>query len=211
MNAGHLLPWIMGGLAIATVAVAIAVSSTHSNAPAKLPALGETAIQPHPDNVLASIPTTTPPTPASASAPTSAPANEPSMTTVPAVQSQTMPPPVASSGQIWECTINGLRTFSSRPCGDKSSLREIGPVNRMDPTPALPYARSYEAESRNQPDYSYPGDQENSAPPAQEFAPSSSYPVFVGIPVHRRRPDAVHRPPHGHYRVPPPPKNNNSR
>jgi hypothetical protein len=203
-KAGHLLTWIVGGLIIATAAVAIAVSSTHRNAPTELPAIEQTD-QPPPVNVPSS-PQSPASAPAPAPAPVSTPATEPAM---PAVQIQTATPPVASSGQIWECTINGLRTFSGKPCGDKSSLREISPVNRMDPTPALPYARSYEPETRYQPDYD-PGNQQDSNPPVQEIV-HNSYPVFIGIPVReRKRPDHMHRPAHDHYRVPPPPKVSNS-
>jgi hypothetical protein len=198
-KAGRLLPWIMGGLMIVAVAVAIAVSSTNRHASTELPALSPIATEPQPANVLA--PTSTP-----APVPASETVTVPAMTAVPAAQIETVAPPVASSGQIWQCTIDGVKTFSSKPCGDKSSLREIGPVNRMDPTPVIPYARSYEPESRYQPEYSYPGDQENLNPPVQEVV--HSYPVFIGIPIHeRRRPDHAQRPPvHGHYRVPPPPK-----
>jgi hypothetical protein len=110
-------------------------------------------------------------------------------------------PPTASNSQIWECTINGQKTFSDSPCGGQSSVRELGPVNRMDPTPILPHGRSYVPESSYQPGYSYQGDQEDSNPGEQQFA-NNSYPVFVGFPVHEpRRPEHAHRP-HGHYRGP---------
>ena len=44
--------------------------------------------------------------------------------------------PTASRNQIWECTTNGLRTFSSNPCGTNPSLRPLNPLNLMEPTPS---------------------------------------------------------------------------
>jgi hypothetical protein len=199
-KAGDLLPWITGGLMLAAVAVAIAVSSTSRNAPAILPAPSQAAAPAHPADVTA----TSTPAPAPASVPDPAPAIEPAVAAMPTVQTPPATPPAASSGHIWECTINGLRTFSGKPCGDKPLVREIGPVNGMDAAPVLPYARSVDPDSRREPEYSYPGDQET-PDPAQEVA-RTSYPVFIGIPVHeRRRPNHAHRPDHGRYRVPPTP------
>jgi hypothetical protein len=199
-KAGDLLPWITGGLMLAAVAVAIAVSSTGRNAPAILPAPSPIAAPPRSTGVLAATST-----PAPASVPDPAPAIVPALTATPIAQIQPANPPAASSAQIWECTINGLRTFSGKPCGDKPLVREIGPVNGMDAAPVLPYARSVEPDPRREPEYSYPGDQEN-PDPAQEGA-RTSYPVFIGIPVHEHRtPNRVRRPPdHGHRRVPPTP------
>jgi hypothetical protein len=143
------------------------------------------------------------PAPEPAAIPDPAPAVVPAVAAPPAQIQQVTPPP--ASGQIWECTINGIRTFSGKPCGDKSLVREIGPVNGMDAAPVLPYARSADPDSRREPEYTYPGEQET-PDPAQEAA-RTSYPVFFGIPVHEhRRPNHAHRPPdHRHYRVPPTP------
>lgn len=180
-----LLPWIFGGLMIATLAVALAVGSANRSTPRNLPTLSRTATQALP-----------------AIAPTPAPAPAPTPS-VQAAQIQIVTPPSEPSGQIWECTINGQKTFSDHPCGDESSLRELGEINRMDSTPILPRARSYEPESRYQPEYSYPNEQENPAPSEQQLA-DNWYPVYVGIPVHERgRPDHAHRPP-SHHRGPPP-------
>jgi hypothetical protein len=198
-KAGDLLPWITGGLMLAAVAVAIAVSSTNRNAPAIFPAPSQLAAPT--TGVLAATST---PAPAPASVPDPAPPIVPAVTVMPTAQIPPATRPAASSGQIWECTINGLRTFSGKPCGDKSLVHEIGPVNGMDAAPVLPYARSVDPDSRREPESSYSGDQEN-PDPAQEVA-RTSYPVFIGIPVHeRRRPNHAHRPDHGHYRVPPTP------
>jgi hypothetical protein len=94
--------------------------------------------------------------------------------------------PPGPSSQIWECTTNGQRTFSDKPCGGKSSLRELSPINGMDPTPILPPTRSYQPQLDYPPEYSDPSTQESA---------ESSYPVLIAIPVNARRPpDHAHRP-----------------
>jgi hypothetical protein len=104
-------------------------------------------------------------------------------------------PPTAPSSQIWECTTNGQRTFSDKPCGVKSSLRELNPINGMDPTPILPPAPSYQPRFVDPPEYSNPGPQESA---------ENSYPVLVAFPYNVRRPhDRAHRPhKHGHGPAP---------
>jgi hypothetical protein len=104
-------------------------------------------------------------------------------------------PPTAPSSQIWECTTNGQRTFSDKPCGVKSSLRELNPINGMDPTPILPPARSYQPPFVDPPEYSNPGTQESA---------ENSYPVLVAFPYNARRPhERSHRPhQHGHRPAP---------
>jgi len=109
-------------------------------------------------------------------------------------------PPTPPSSQIWECTTNGQRTFSDKPCGVKSSLRELNPINGMDPTPILPPARSYQPQFAqpqfvDPPEYSSPGTQESV---------ESSYPVLVAFPYNVRRPhERAHRPyKHGHGPAP---------
>ena len=177
MNKGSYLPWILGGLMVATLGVAIVVgSSSNEFAPANLPtqAVSQTTTQALP-----------------AIAPTAAPASAPA---APIAQNQAVSAQTAPANQIWECTINGQETFSDSPCGENSSLREISPINRMDPTPILRQARSYEPEASYPPEYPNPSDQDNYDPRLQEFA-VNSYPVFVAIPFHeRRRPDQTHRP-----------------
>jgi hypothetical protein len=99
--------------------------------------------------------------------------------------------PTAPGSQIWECTTNGQRTFSDKPCGDKPVLREVSALNIMNPTPILPAAHYYQPEPSYAPEY-YP-------PEVQEPA-EVAYPVVVGYPVlgypyyNRRRPDYTHRP-----------------
>jgi len=186
-----LLPWILGGLSAATVAIAITVGSSggtapnESHAPAQSTALGLPGAEAKPKATVAL-------TQAPAIAPTPAP-------NLSAAQIHTAAPPTEPTSQIWQCTINGQKTFSDAPCGDKASVREIGPINRMDPSPILSHARSYGPETSYQPEYSYPGEQPDSSAAEQQLA-GNSYPVFIGIPIHeRRRPDHAHRP-HEHYR-----------
>ena len=187
-----LLPWILGGLSMAAVAVAITVGSTNGIAPKNSQTPSQTTARTLPEAEALPQPKATT---ALAPAPTLA-----------AAQIQPVTPPMQPNGQVWECTINGQKTFSDNPCGYKSSLREIGPINRMDPTPVIPHARSYAPESNYQPAHSYPGEQVDSNPGEQQFA-DNSYPVFVGIPFQEhRRHDHAHRP-HGDYRGPPPRKN----
>jgi hypothetical protein len=196
-----LLPWIFGGLSMATVAMAITLGSTYGTAPRNLQASRQVA--PH------ALPDAEAPTARATAQTQAAPQTLAAAQTLPAAPIQTAAPPPEASSQIWECAINGQKTFTDNPCGDKSSLHEIGPINRMDPTPILPHARSFVPESSYQPEYSYPGEQIDSYAGEQQFAnnANNSYPVFIGIPFHERgRPDHGHRP-HGHDRGPQPRKN----
>jgi hypothetical protein len=174
-----LLPWIFGGLSMATVAMAITLGSTYGTAPSNLQASRQ--IVPHALPVAEATVRATAQAPAASQAPTAA-------------QIQTAAPPAEPSSQIWECTTNGQKTFSDNPCGEKSSLHDIGPINGMDPTPILPRARALGPESSYQPEYSYPGEQADSYAGEQQFA-NNVYPVFVGNPYREhRRPDHGHRP-----------------
>jgi hypothetical protein len=176
-----LLSWILGGLLIATVAVAIAVHPTNRTAPANSQAVSQAT---HGATAATSLTSAPEPAPApDAPAPPAAPASQ--------VQAMNLPPSVPA-GQIWECRINGQRAFSSSPCGVESSVRQIGPINRMDSTPILQQTHSYEAESNYRAPYPYPSEPQDSNP--GEFA-DNSYPVFVGIPFQKhRKPDHAHRP-----------------
>jgi hypothetical protein len=168
---------------MATIAIANSVGWTKDIAPNSSPALSQTTA-----HQLRDAEETT--GPAAAPAPTPAP-------TLAAAQIHRVTPPIEQHRQIWECTINGQKTFSDYPCGDKASLHEIGPINIMDPTPILPH--SYVPESSGQPGYSDPSLQADYYPSEQQSADNSypvddSYPVFVGDPVgERRRPDHEER------------------
>jgi hypothetical protein len=169
-----LLPWILGGLSTAAVAVAISVGSTGRTAPTNLPVPTQATAQRMPVANLTAAP----------AEPAAAPAAAPSTA---AVQLPPIAPPAAPGNQIWECTTNGQKTFSDNPCGDKPTLREVGPINVMNPTPIRSPARQYYGpESNDAPDYSYP------SPPQST---DNAYPVFVGIPYNdHRRVDHPHHP-----------------
>jgi hypothetical protein len=101
-------------------------------------------------------------------------------------------PAPAPSNQIWECTTNGLRTFSSNPCGTKSTVRQLNPINVMEPAPVYRPTPGYAPAMAPPPapvSYSYP-DQENADAPATDNA-YSGYPGVIVVPRARR----VH--PHG--------------
>lgn len=181
----ELLPWIVGGLLVVTVAVAIAVHSTDGISPGSSQAVSQAG-----DRASAA------PIPTAASAP--AP-DEPAPPAAPPSQvaAANLPPAVPRS-QIWECRINGLRAFSSSPCGGESSVRQIGPINGMDSTPIVQQARSYEPDSSYRGAYPYPNEPQDSNP---DESADNSYPVFAALPLQEhRRPDHAHRP---HGRRPP--------
>jgi hypothetical protein len=165
-----LLPWIFGGLSMATVAIAIIVGSNN---------------RPAPKNSPTSSPATAyalPPAPAE-TVPVAMPVLVP-VQALEAAQLQTVTPPMEQSSQIWECAINGQRTFSDRRCGEKPSVRKIGPINTMDPTPIFRSNPSYERQSSYITEYPEPSEQQLA---------DNSYPVYVGVPYHeRRRPDRAH-------------------
>ncbi|HEY0748358.1 MAG TPA: DUF4124 domain-containing protein [Steroidobacteraceae bacterium] len=95
-------------------------------------------------------PTLSPP-PAAASAP---PAQAPESAPVPSQQAAPK-----QSGEIWQCVTNGVRTFSNNPCGEKSSLVKVRPINTMAPPPVIRYTRA------NGPDSGY----------AQRYADQDGY------------------------------------
>jgi hypothetical protein len=198
MDKDHdLLPWILGGLMMATVALAIAVASTNRIAPGNSQALSQTAAQTLPATPLATLPATPLATLPAAPAAASERASPPPVAAAP-IQAMTPTPPTEPNVKIWECTINGIRTFSNKSCGDRPSIREIGPVNTMESTPVFQFDRAYAPESSYQPDYPDSSPQES---------PDSSYPVVVGIPLReRRRSDHAHQP-HGRGHGPTPRRN----
>jgi hypothetical protein len=174
-----LLPWIFGGLSMATVAIAIIVGSNNRPVPRKSPA-------PRLATAYA-----LPPAPAE-TVPVAVPALVP-VQALAAAQLQTVTPPLERSSQIWECVIDGQRTFSDKRCGEKPSVRKIGPINTMDPTPIFRSNSSYERQSSYAADYPDPSEQQLA---------DNSYPVYVGVPYHdRRRPDRAH-PSHDRGRTP---------
>ena len=178
-----LLPWIFGGLSMTTVAIAIIVGTNDRPAPKNSPAPSLATAY-----ALPPAPAETVPVAVRVIVPVVVPEQA-----LAAAQLQTVTPPIEQSTQIWECAINGQRTFSDRRCGEKPSLRKIGPINTMDPTPIFRSNPSYEPQS------SYAAEYPNSS--EQQLA-DNSYPAYVGVPYHeRRRPDRA-RPSHDRGRTP---------
>lgn len=174
-----LLPWIFGGLSMATVAIAIIVGANNRPVPKKSPAPRLATAYALPPAPAETVPVAVPvPVPLQALA---------------AAQLQTVTPPTEQRSQIWECAIDGQRIFSDKRCGEKPSVRTIGPINTMDPTPAFRSNSSYERQSSYVAEYPEPSEQQLA---------DNSYPVYVGVPYHeRRRPDRPH-PSHDRGRAP---------
>jgi hypothetical protein len=215
-----LLPWILGGLTIAGVAAAIIVSSGRPVTPSLPQATAPI-----------SAPVSPPlPTPAAEAAP--APATQVASAVeaadmpdasapVPTAQAQTPTEPTVQSGQIWECTTNGQKTFSNNPCGEKSTLLEMRAINTMNPTPEVRDARAYGREPRYAPQYTdqnaygdqnadgdqnaYAGQDTYAEPGNGEYG-GSSYAVVQGLaflprrrPEHPHRPESQHNSPESHH------------
>jgi hypothetical protein len=112
----------------------------------------------------------------------------------------------APSNQIWECTTNGVRTFSSNPCGTKSTVRQLNPVNVMEPAPVYRPTPSYPQNMVPQPAsgrYTYPEQDNNTEQPSTDNG-YSGYPGVIVVPRARHfRPNANVRPhPQPHPRHP---------
>src|SRR5258708_25559658 len=104
-----LLPWIFGGLSMATVAIAIIIGSNNRPAPKNSPVSSLTTAFALPPAPVETVPVAAPvlvPVQALAAAPF-----------------QTVTPPIEQSSQIWGCAINRQRTFSHKLCREKPSLR----------------------------------------------------------------------------------------
>jgi hypothetical protein len=189
---GNLLPWVIGGLSMACVAIAVVVSANKPVAGISRTPIQKSAPVVPPAQV---VPPPLAAAPAIPPAANLAPA--PIAPAAPVVEVPAPPAAAPASGaQIWECRTNGQRTFSDKPCGDKPMLREVSALNIMKPTPILPAARYYEPEPSYAPEY---------YPPETQESVDVAYPVVVGYPVlgypyyNRRRPDHTHRPHPGHH------------
>jgi hypothetical protein len=174
-----LLPWILGGLSMAAIAMAVALGMTGRTTPAHA---SSQAIPSMPTLATADLNPTIP----NGSAPSAAPA---SLMPAPLQNLAAAPtPPVAPSNlsgtQIWECSTNGVKTFSNSRCGNAAILRDVGPINVMDASPAS-NVHWYGPDSNDSPDYYYPN------PPQSA---GNSYPVFGGPYLERRRPEHPHQP-----------------
>jgi hypothetical protein len=202
-----LLPWIFSGLLLACVAAAVAVGS-YKLAPSAAQAPIQATLHPSPMPVAA-----VPPPPAASVPPTALTAAAIPAPTVAAAPVESAAAPVPTGGHVWECTTNGQKTFSDNPCGAKSTLREISPINIMSSASARPLARAYGPQSNYAPDSNYSPESNNEPEPS--YAPDNSYsgsqeysngayPVLIGIPNRNRaRPDHTHRPYHASHGSPP--------
>ncbi|HEY2781798.1 MAG TPA: hypothetical protein VGI90_13525 [Steroidobacteraceae bacterium] len=185
-----LLPWVLGAVLATAVAAAIAaISSNKTAAP----------VQAAP--VVAAQPTPAPVIPAPAPSP-EASTPEPQAPAADAIVQAAAESP-EPSGQIWECTTNGVKTFSNNPCGNKSTRLEIGPINTMNPTPAFRYARANTPEPRYAPAYagSDSSDQDSYSDQGSGDSGGNSYTVIQGVGfVPRRHLDHPHHRPTPHHR-----------
>jgi hypothetical protein len=182
-NQGDLLPWILGALSIAAIAGVVTVGSTYKNSSSPSRPVIE-ATPPMPSVVMARPSTQESP-------PVTAPAVVQPVDPAPPANAIPADSAPHSTGQIWECTIHGEKTFSNNPCGDNPSLREVAPINTMEATRVLPRARTYPTNNGGYADNYAPDDAYSSAPETS----SNGYPVYVGVPVvEHRRPDRNHRP-----------------
>lgn len=209
-----LLPWILGGLSVATVAVVITVASAGKTVAPRLPPVGAATAQ------LTSAPNS-PSLPAPATVGTVAGA--PAVAVLPASVSipEAAPPPAApqagaepalQTGQIWECETNGVKTFSNNPCGEKSTLLQLRAINTMSPAPVVRYARANGPEPRYSPGYADQdnySDQEVDSEQGPAETGVNSYPVVQGLAfLPRNRHEHPHRPPAHHHNAGPPPRRN---
>jgi hypothetical protein len=194
-----LLPWILGGLSAMAAAAAVTAIATQHASPA-IPRPIAIASAPAPAPLATSAA-------AAASAPAPLPAEEAPM---PSATASASPQPEAQGGQIWACTTNGVKTFSNNPCGEKSALLEVSPINTMRPTPPIHYARVYP-----QPQFAPSYNEAPAQPYAEEDSDEAegyenggnSYTVIQGMAfVPRRRPTHPHRPPIHHSAAPAPRK-----
>jgi hypothetical protein len=192
-----LLPWIFGGLSAAAIAVAFAAVSTHR---------AEATLAPQ---VAAQPPASSPALPAAAIARAAPPAAQPDSVPTSVPPPQTAAEPEVQAGQIWECMTQGVKTFSNNPCGEKSTLLDVGPINTM-PRAATHYARAYGPDPRyaaGYPDQSAANDAEDYADPNATDTGGDAYTIVQGVGlVPRRRAENIHRP----ISRPSPPSHHNS-
>ena len=114
---------------------------------------------------------------------------------------------------IWQCTTNGVRTFSNNPCGNQSFRVALHPVNTMTPPPVARHVTSNASEPRDSKEYTeqnlYP-DQDASS----QGSGGNGYPFDQGYiyaplfrPNHHRHPEHHHDSFGGPHRSAAPPNN----
>jgi hypothetical protein len=96
--------------------------------------------------------------------------------------------------------MKGVKTYSNNPCGEKSTLLDVGPINTMNATPLNRSPRGYEPQPRYAPAYNNdqaPGAEDYSGQYESETGATPYTIVQQGLAfVPRRRAEHPHRPPH---------------
>jgi len=117
-----LFPWILGGILLVVTGIATTF------------ALGaEPPSSVVPQARVAAAPLAAPSTGVSVTVSANA---SPTAKSVPSSVAPATPP--LPEGQVWQCVIDGRRTFSDAPCGAGASIRQLNVINRMTPTPVPP-------------------------------------------------------------------------
>jgi hypothetical protein len=202
----YLLPWILGALLVAGAALAITAVSTKSSATWSRQTPAVAAAQDPSLPVSREATPAPPPSPDPMRVPM---ASDPAATPASGVPAPTMPAapePAALSGQIWECTTRGVKTFSNNPCGEKSTLLEVGPINTMHPPPAPHYARAYSPAPQYATAYADPAasyDQNDYSDQVGSETGGDTYTIVQGGAFVPRR-HTLHPPHHPSYRHGPP-------
>jgi hypothetical protein len=186
-----LLPWILGGLSAAAIAVAFAAVSNHRDVPISPPQV-----------VAAQSPASPTALPVSVTAQTAPPAAEPDAAHAAAPSpSQTAFEPQTTGGQIWECTTKGVKTFSNNPCGEQSTLLDVGPVNTMSASAPVHYVGAYGPQPRYASGYADQSAAADADDYSDQYAETdgNSYTIVQGVGfVAHRHAEHFHRPPAPH-------------
>jgi hypothetical protein len=133
-RAREYFPWAAGALAAATAALAIGIAVADRGVDPKLAV-------PVPVAAADAVRNAAPPlSPLVAPSVTEQPrAMLGPLNASPTDQASTAPP----ATRIWECVVDGLRTFSDSPCGAAARARDIAEPNRMNSAPLLPTMSRY--------------------------------------------------------------------
>jgi hypothetical protein len=106
-----------------------------------------------------------------------------------------------SATKIWECTTKGVRTFSSNPCGTNPTVRELSPINVMEPAPVPMYRVTHTyapAQTTQSPDTAY-----SNQPATDAVSTDGAYNGYPGYVVvtrsHRVRQNSARNHPHPHH------------
>jgi hypothetical protein len=195
----NLLPWVLSGLSIAAAAIAIAAVSIKTTGLIERTGTIAAATQAVPLQATAqsSAPILSTTSPSTAYAEPSPAAPAPATQAI-MPQDEVAAAQEAPGNQIWACTTNGIKTYSNNPCGEKSSLLDVGPVNTMEATRVPPAVHQY------MPEQLYVPESEAQEAPQQPEETYSTYGVGVGLVPHYVRKRPIHIYPTQHHRGPQP-------